>query len=197
MLLSIFFITKKVTIFSTSKHNWQLYFAAEWTYFPKWHLYNSDSFDSCTIIWYLYNNENNALNIRQLRKGRQREILLFWDWIWTLISKTTAFSLIYLRESLCHSSNAFFALGLESIIAFLWGEQSRMTEDKYGLWERDRHRETHRKIKRKRESVRKTLTAYPRWDLHQVSLSFCKHFIRHLVFYFSHVMLGTSTHGEI
>lgn len=112
-----------------------------------------DSFDTCTIIWYLYNNEILHQISYNWEKRRQREI-------WTLISKTTAFSLIYLRVSLCHSSNAFFAWGLKSIIAFLWGEQSRMTEDKYGLWKRERKRQIQRdsqKQREKRESVRKTL----------------------------------------
>lgn len=92
-----------------------------------------DSFDTWTIIWYLYNEILHRISYNW-EKRRQREI-------WTVISKTTAFSLIYLRVSLCHLSNAFFALGLKSIIAFLWGEQSRMTEDKYGLWKGERKRQ--------------------------------------------------------
>ncbi len=59
--------------------------------------------------------------------------------------------------------------------------------------ERDRYRETHRKIKRRVCEKDSNSVSKPG----VISLSNCKHFIRCLVFYFSHVMLGTSTHSEI
>jgi len=152
--------------------------------FPQDILFDSDLWQ----FWFLYNNEILHWISYNWEKRRQREI-------WTLISKTTAFSLIYLRTSLCHSSNAFFALGLKSIIAFLWGEQSRMTEDKYGLCKRERKRQ----IQRERESLWERLLhrVQTRSHLNHVSLSFCTHFVSSLVFYFDRVMLGTSTHIEI